>query len=318
MLKLGDEKLLSAAILALSIVLALALPSLSEALNPMALPALFCVVMYSLLPHARNLALTRVRIDRPGMRALIWQQFFLPSIALVICIVLDVDTIFAAEILILATTSSVFASPVIADLLCLDRDRAVQIMTTSTMVMPFSMFVFLFILLGPSVQLDLELYLERVAIFLCVPFFVAYLYSYMSRRASSTTNTRVNRLFHWITIFSLSVFAIGILSHANAAIAVEPAKVAGYFAMTIAMGAVMMAGTYAVMRACGTELAKTAAMLAAFRNVGLSYALVGTMVSPDLLIFIGVAQIPLLLAPLCVRLLSGGQIAPASNEGRSA
>jgi hypothetical protein len=53
----------------------------------------------------------------------------------------------------------------------------------------------------------------------------------------------------------------------------------------------------------GRREAMTAGLLSSFRNVGLSYALVGDMVGPEIGLYVGVSMIPVFVAPLLLHIV---------------
>ena len=92
-----DERTCALLLLALSIIVGVTSPPLANLLEPIALPALFVVVLCSLVPFARLPGRELVSINRNVLRVLFWQLLVLP--ALVMALVrteLNVDVRFKA------------------------------------------------------------------------------------------------------------------------------------------------------------------------------------------------------------------------------
>jgi predicted permease len=151
-----NQRTLSVLLLAFGIIIGLLSPRLAGAFQPLALPALFLVVVFSLIPFARLPTHELVEIDRGTLRIVAWQMGVLPAIVVAAAVVLRLSDNVIMLLVVAACGGSLFASPALAQMLDLDRKQALQCMLLSTMVTPISLYAFLSILRGSgTVNLNL-------------------------------------------------------------------------------------------------------------------------------------------------------------------
>lgn len=301
---MSDERQVAAGLLALGIGAGLVVPDLAHALAPAVLPALFCVILFSLVPFSRLPNGELFGVEAATLRIVLWQQFALPLLILAAAILGELPDSVLTLVLVTACAGSLFASPAYAELLDLDRRRALQCMVLSTFVMPLSLFVFLSAVHGPDVHLDVRAYLERAAIFLLLPFVLFALYRGFSGRLSAASSARMEVLSRWGTVFALIVFGIGMMSPVSVRLHEDPAQVLLYLLLATGLGIGMLFLTAIVMHRYGATEAMTAGVLSGFRNVGLGFALLGDMAGSELAVYVGISQIPTFLAPLAMRLVT--------------
>ncbi|NJM28771.1 MAG: hypothetical protein HC855_00315 [Rhizobiales bacterium] len=89
-------------------------------------------------------------LEPAAWRIVLWQIFVLPTIIIAAAYLGKFSESIIALMAVTACAGSLFASPVLADLLGLNRGRALQCMVLSTFIMPFSYFVFLDVILHSS------------------------------------------------------------------------------------------------------------------------------------------------------------------------
>ena len=81
-----EEKKLAALVLALGVFIALLFPALTNLFAPYLLPALFFVMVFSLLPFARHSGMDLINLHPIVIVLVGWQQFMLPILTLAIAI----------------------------------------------------------------------------------------------------------------------------------------------------------------------------------------------------------------------------------------
>jgi hypothetical protein len=245
-----------------------------------------------------------VTIDRNVCRIVAWQQLILPAMVLSFGIVAKFPINIVSLMVVTATAGSVFASPAFALLLGLDRRQALQGMVMSTLMTPLSLYLGLTLLYGSSVNLNLDQYLERTAIFLVLPMLIFLAYRPIAKRMSEPALNAVFGFSRWAALWSLLVFGLGVMADLPVVAKVAPLKLLFYLLIVTTLCSAMLLLTTIVMYRHGRNHALTAAVLAAFRNVGLGFALLGESVNPDLDMYVGVSMIPLFLAPIILRLIT--------------
>ena len=303
-MRIIDEKALAAFVLAFGIIEALVWPSASHALAPLLLPSLFFVVMFSMMPIARRLSFDFLRLPTSVLYLIVWQQFLLPAAVLAIGYAFGLSDQVICFMLLTTTAGSLFASPALVQMFDLDEQHAVQVVVLSTLVTPLSILVFFGIHNGSQVTIDLHLYLTRIAIFLGVPAIFLVLFRRLAITLSDEVNEKVSLVGRWGAIVSLIVFGFAMMDQVTYRLAEDPRQVWNYFLAATFLGAAIAVLTIGVMRWYGMRLALTAAVLSGFRNVGLSFGLLGDMSNGDLAVYVGVTQIPVFLAPFLLMFLS--------------
>lgn len=305
--KFFDERTVALLLMAVSIVIGLLIPSLAQLFNPIALPALFLVVLFSLVPFSTLDKSDLVSINRSVWRVLLWQQVVLPSIVISIGVLCHLPDVVISLLVVTACSGALFASPALAALLDLDRRQSLQCMVLSTLLMPLTMYCFLSLFHGTNIMMDLKLYLQRIFIYLVIPAGMFLAYRWLAQRLPKEGIEKFEAVSRWAVVLALSVFGIGMMWQVLERYAVNPTQVLFFFGLTTVLCIGMLTITTIVMYRFGTSDALTAAILSGFRNVGLGYALIGDMIGQDLAVYVGVALLPVFIAPLLLKILAASR-----------
>jgi predicted Na+-dependent transporter len=301
---LFDERTVALSLLAGGILAGIALPSMTMLLQPFALPALFFVVVFSLIPFARLPLPDLLGTDRRALRLLAWQQLLLPCLVIAAGIVAKFPDEVIVLMIVTACAGSLFASPMLAELLDLDRRHAVRCMVLTTLATPISLFCWLGLFQGESVPLQLGDYLSRTALFLALPFSIIGLYRVALKAKSARYNARADSLARWGSVLALLIFGLGMTHSVTDLIEASPLKALFFLGIVSLVNACMFAVTVIAMHRYGLAEALTSGILSGFRNVGLGFALVGEALSPDLSAYIGLSMLPMFIAPALIRFMT--------------
>lgn len=299
-----DERTIAVTLLAGGIVVGLMLPQLSEFLAPHALPALFLVILFSLVPFATLTRTELFTVDPTVWRMVLSQQVVLPCIVIAFGILARFPDYVVSLMIVTSCAGSLFASPALAGLLNLDQRRALQCMVLSTFLMPASLYVFLSLFHGANVHLNLGEYLQRAVIFLVVPFCLFTLYRYISGFLPRVAGQTIANASRWGSILALLIFGIGIMHAVAEHAQSNPGKLAFYLVLATILSIGMLIVTTIVMNRYGFKEALTAGILCGFRNVGLGLALVGDMIGSELAPYVGVSMLPIFIAPFVIRMMT--------------
>lgn len=299
--ELYEERTVAAAILAAGVLVGLAVPPLTKLFQPYALTALFLVMIFSLIPFAQLERDDLFSVDPAVWRMVLWQQLLLPCLVIAGGTLAKFPDHVIALTIVTACAGSLFAAPALAELLSLDRRRALQCMVLSTLIMPASLYAFLSSFLGFGVELNFSEYSRRALLFLVIPFAIFATYRMIVRRLPTVAAEHINGIGRWGSIVSLLIFGIGVMASVSTQVYANPLKVVFYLVVASAVAAGMLAITTIVMYRHGFNEALTAGILSGFRNVGLGYALVGDMIGPELAPYVGVSMLPIFIAPLVIR-----------------
>lgn len=297
-----DQRTVALVVLAGSLVLGLCLPPLSELFEPIALPALLFVVIFSLMPFATLERTELISINSGVRRIVLWQQVVLPAIFVALGILCRFPDYVVSLLVVTSCSGALFASPALASLLDLDRRKSLQCMVLTTLTMPVSLYAFLTIVYNGRVALDLHSYGLRIAIFLLLPFLLFAFYRRVARQIPQSFRRTTEAWAHWAVVVALSIFGIGMMHRVTGQLATDPYKVLFFFVLTTMLCAGMLTLTIIVMHRYGMTSALTAGILSGFRNVGLGYALIGDMLGPELAVYVGVGLLPVFTAPMLLRM----------------
>ncbi|MDX2156631.1 MAG: hypothetical protein SFW09_08980 [Hyphomicrobiaceae bacterium] len=317
---LAEERTLAALVLASGIFIGFGVPVIADALRPWALPALFLVCVFSLIPFARLPFPALFAANEELLRIVLWQQVVLPCIVIAAGVTARFPDTIIVLMIVTACSGSLFSSPALAEILGLDRQRALQAMVLSTLFMPVSLFLFLSVFNGAQASLDIGAFAFRTLVFLVVPFTLMAAWRPMASSMSESLNHRIGFAARWSTIVALLIFGTGLMSAVSDKLDSDPAKVLFLLSLATILCILMMILTSIVMYRFGHREALTASIVAGFRNIGLGFALVGEMVGPDLAVYAGISLLPVFVAPLVIRLLitTGAAEGHASQGASSA
>lgn len=206
-----EQRTLALALLAVAILSGLAVPSVTLALQPFAMHALLLVVVLSLAPFAQLSLSNLVAADISVWRLVLWQQVFMPCFVVAIGVLANFSDPIIQLMTVSACAGSLFASPMLAELLGLDRRHAVQCMIVSTLVMPASLYVFLSVFQAMNVSLDMAEYAWRVVVFLGFPLALFIVYGQIINRIPAGISANIEGAARWGAVLALVVFGLGMM-----------------------------------------------------------------------------------------------------------
>lgn len=310
-----DDRLFAGWLLAATIVAGYSMPVLSKFFAPFALPALFIMIVASLIPMARLKLEEVISLEGDILRIVFWQLFVLPTIILAASHLLKLDSGMVTLMAVTACAGSLFASPALADLLGLNQRKALQCMVLSTFIMPFSYFTFLTLILHSEVEIIVADFVGRTGVFLMLPAALFLIYSAYAGEMPDRMVRKIEYSARWLTIGALMVFGLGIIGPASQMLTLEPIRFLTFLAIVTALGAGMAILTTIVMYRQGVNNALTASIVSGFRNVGLGFVLIQGSATPDTAAYVGISQIPIFLAPLIMRLFIVNDEETAARQG---
>lgn len=115
-----DERTIAIAVMAAGLLAGAMAPGLSRTLEPYALPALFLVMVFSVMPFARMPLKDLFAFDQAVIRIVAWQQLLLPALVVSLGILAKLPDYIIVMMIVTACSGALFASPAIASLLKLD------------------------------------------------------------------------------------------------------------------------------------------------------------------------------------------------------
>lgn len=278
------------------------IPGLSEIFKPYSLVSLFTLIVMSLLPMGRLEVDQVFTLDSKVWKVVLWQLLGLPSIVVAAAHLARIDSTITMLLVTTASAGSLFASPTFAELLQVNKQRALQCMVLSTFLMPLSYFVFFTLVLHAKVSLDLALYLDRCMIFLVAPLGLFLVYMGISTGLRPKIAETIESVSRRSTIIALIIFGVGLVGPARDLMHTDLKRFLLYLIIVNGLGIGMAYLTAVVMFRQGINDAMTASIVSGFRNVGLGFILLSGVSSVSTAQYVGVSQIPIFLAPLALSL----------------
>jgi predicted Na+-dependent transporter len=273
-------------------------PGLSEIFAPFTYPSLLCMIILSLVPMGRLDFDEIFSLDRKVWQIVLWQLFVLPALIVAAAHLAKISGGVTVLMVTTASAGSLFASPTFAELLQVNKQKALQCMILSTFLMPVSYFLFFTLVLHADVQIDLVSFVTRCMIFLVLPLGLFLVYMGFARCLPDGLSKVIEHSSRRITILALMVFGVGILGPARDLLWSDPGQFTLYLIIVTSLGAGMAYLTAIVMYRQGISDALTASIVSGFRNVGLGFVLLSGLSSETTAAYVGISQIPVFLAPL--------------------
>ena len=301
-------------ILAVVISIGAVAPPLANALEPLAFPALFLLLVFSLSLLDDRPERILGKIDMLSVKIVIWQLFAVPAVVLLLSFATAMPSELRMILLISATASSVFASPAIVHILGLDTFLATRSMVLSTLLMPVSLLLFGVIAGALPLELAISEYLFRVGIFLIVPLVLSSVWRRFAESLAPKKRASVSVWSYWGSIAALSVFGIGVLVPIHEAWGHDFTRVVVYTGVAILFGFVVFGMSVTLFVRSGFKRSNTAGMLGAARNVGLSFAILGPTIGAEVALYVAVCQFPIFLMPVILRLVGGLTLVPKDSN----
>jgi predicted permease len=301
------ERSIACWLLAATIFAGFAVPGLSEMLAPYSSFSLLLLIILSLLPMGRMEGDEVFTLDGKVWQIVMWQLLVLPAIIVAGAHLARIDTSITLLMVTTASAGSLFASPTFAELLQVNKQKALQCMVLSTFLMPVSYFIFFTMVLHANVEIDVMAYINQCMIFLVLPLGLFLVYMGVACSLPPKVAELIEGSSRRTTILALMVFGLGIVGPARELLWNDPHRFLLYLLIVSVLGAGMAYLTAIVMFKQGISDSLTASIVSGFRNVGLGFVLLAGMANKSTAEYVGVSQIPIFLAPLALSMFVRGQ-----------
>jgi hypothetical protein len=301
------ERNIACWLLAATIFAGFVVPGLSEAFAPYTSISLFLLIIMSLVPMGRMEGDEVFSLDVKVWEIVIWQLLVLPAIIIAAAHLARVNSSITILMVTTASAGSLFASPTFAELLQVNKQKALQCMILSTFLMPLSYFFFFTVVLHSNVEIDVMSFVFRCMIFLVLPLGLFLIYMGFACSLPRGIAESIEGFSRRSTILALMVFGLGIVGPARDLLWSNPNQFLIYLLIVTLLGAGMAYLTAIVMFKQGINDSLTASIVSGFRNVGLGFVLLSGMAGEATAEYVGVSQIPIFLAPLVLSLIVRNQ-----------
>jgi predicted permease len=308
------ERTIACWLLAATILAGFVVPGLSEALAPFTSISLLLLIIMSLVPMGRMDGDQVFSLDVKVWEIVLWQLLVLPAIIIAAAHLARVNSSITILMVTTASAGSLFASPTFAELLQVNKQKALQCMILSTFLMPLSYFFFFSVVLHSNVEIDVMAFIFRCMIFLVLPLGLFLVYMGFACSLPEKVVESIEGFSRRSTILALMVFGLGIVGPARDLLRNDPYQFLIYLLIVTLLGAGMAYLTAIVMFRQGISDSLTASIVSGFRNVGLGFVLLSGVAGDATAEYVGVSQIPIFLAPLILSLLVRGQRMPVKMQ----
>ncbi len=280
--------------LAASVLLGLLAPPLAELARPLLFPSLFFLMLLSMVSIDLPAELRATILRRREMVSIsLWQMLGLPLLVAMLHRLSPLGGEFTAFAFFTACAGTLFGAPAFAALLGVDRGMVLRGVLASTLLMPLTLPP-LAAGFGAGGALDLFGYLWRLGLFLLLPMAIGW----GVRRVLPADRIADSVLLRRGPILFLAIFALAVMDGVGPMFVAEPGRMLGFVGTAFAVHWGFYGATRLLFVRAGRELAAAAALLAAYRNLGLLLAVAGPMLPPDFIVFVAVWQVPMYLMPL--------------------
>ncbi len=289
--------------LAVLVCAAVVFPPLSAFAAPFVFPSLFLLLTFTLSLSTDQPVSVLTKPDPSVWGIMLWQMAFIPLLVILMGWAFSLPADLHLMVLATAVSGSVFAAPTMAHLLKIDSRLPINGVVLSTFLMPVTVLVFGKALGGDGLDISISQYASRVGVFLLTPLLLSILINWLVKRLPAKSKKQAFGALHIGAVASLLVFAVGIMDGVAEKIESDPERVIIFLMLAISFALATVIGTVALFWSVGRDLMVAAAILSVYRNVGLTYALIGTAAGHDFAIYVAVSQVPMFLLPLLIHLL---------------
>ena len=292
--------------LAGGVLLGLLVPPLAALAHPLLIPGLLIPLVIALLRLDWGALAAYAR--RPGLVALIAAGLLLASpLAMWLALKLfSLPPALAQGLTLMAAASPIVSCAAISLILGLDAALAVVVIVVTTALIPFSLPTVALALLGLKIDIDLHVFMLRLALMVGGAFAAALVLRRVVPRHKLQANAR---MLDGASVATLVIFALAIMHGVSAVALARPGYVLLVtLAAFIANIVLQCLGTLAALR-LGMRSALTVGLMTGNCNMGLVMVALADKADFNVIVFFAMAQIPMymlpaLLSPVYRRLLA--------------
>ncbi len=284
----------AATVLAVGIFAGLALPDLAGWMRPL-LPSAVAGLLFLALLRIDWQELSR-HLSRPLAAALFCAWFLIATPVLVWLAVelFDVHRGLGTALILAAACPPIVSGPAMALLLRLDAPLMLVSVVIASLLAPFTVVAVSSYLLGVSLHID------ALALFLRLAFLIGgcVLTALLVRRLLGQAHlARCRDPFDIASVMLLLVFAVAIMDGVTELVAQDPWRVLQFIIAAFAANILLQLLGTAVAATMERRSAFTVGFASGNRNMGLLLAVLPADSPPDVLLFFGLAQLPIYILP---------------------
>jgi len=280
-----------------------ALPTLANTLMPF-LPAILFILMLFTIVSLDIKTLIKDLAQRSVWLYAIWHSLGVTVLVMSLLWLFQVDSKLYLAIAASCATGSLFASPAIVRSIGLDAQRCMAMTIASTLLMPLVLLlnglVFSHFSGTEQLQLDMQIYSQRLAIFIILPVFISVVGHKLIKQSQIE---RALLTIRPITIVLVLFFPLGLMGAFRETYDLSPNQAWQYLAIAFAVSGLLFISSFLLYIKQGKQQALISAITATNRNVLLTYSITGGFLGMEFLVYMGALQLPIYLLPLLVKQL---------------
>lgn len=284
--------------LAVGVFAGIALPDLADFLRPALGPLVALLLGVSLL--RLDWSALAANASRPATAGLAtaWQLLLSPVLVWGCTLLVGLPSGLTQALVLNGAAPSLVASVTIAQLVGLDAPLAVLLVVTTTFFLPFTLTPVIFWLLGVELSIDLIAFFTRFALYIAVPFAAAWT---LGRLLPAGLLDRYKVEIDGANAVILVLAALAMMSGVTERLMTAPGTVAQFLAAAVAFNLGFQVLGAVIYWRHGRRTALSMGLSSGNRNTALVLVLTGGLVSPDLGLYVAMAQIPIYLLPLVAK-----------------
>lgn len=292
--------------LAVGVFAGIVLPDLADFLRPALGPLVALLLGVSLLRLDWSaLAAYAGRPASAGI-ATAWQLLLSPVLAWGCALLVGLPAGLTQALVLNGAAPSLVASVTIAQLVGLDAPLAVLLVVTTTFFLPFTLTPVIFWLLGVELSIDLLGFFGRFGLYIALPCAAAWA---LGRLLPAGLLERYRLETDGANAVILVLAAVAMMSGVTERLMTAPGTVALFLAAAVAFNLGFQVLGAALYWRQGRRTALSMGLASGNRNTALVLVLTGSLVSPDLGLYVAMAQIPIYLLPLVAKPIYGRLLA---------
>ena len=284
-------------LLAASIFIGVLFPPIAALFKPYLMLLIFLLFLCAVL-QVSFAEVTRVALrERVSWLALVWQLLVLPLILFVCLKPMLPDQLYIFAVVSMCT-GAITATTALCRIFNLNSALSLVVGMMGAVLMPVPLYLFLNVLSGMEVQLELSDYLVRIAIFILLPILITFV---LRRLLSVEQDAWLKEQMPGTVLILLVFFALAVMDGVGELLRSNPLLLLSYVVLAFGLSLGVQLLSYYTFLFFGRRDATTVALLCAYRNMGTVAAIAGSSLGEQFFIFVGVWQLPMYLLPWLLR-----------------
>ncbi len=296
--------------MAAGVFLGLLLPPLAELLRPLLAPAVWALLVLSVMRV--DMAEVVADLRRPLMPLVVtgWMAFVTPVLMAGLLWFVDLRPGVEAGMIFAAASASLFSTPVLGTMFGLRGSLLMVVLVAGTMILPLSLPLMGLLLLGFETGADPVDLMVRMGALLASAIVVGL---FLRRVMGAGRVQRAAPVIDGLSVILLILFAVAIMDGLTARFASDLWDTMGVTALSFAVygGMVVVGGLAAhlILRGRDRRTALSVGFISGTRNLAVILAVLPADVDPDIPLFFAVGQFPIYIMPMILKPIFGRLLA---------